>query len=143
MEQILKRRLRPLLLDEQGSLSHIGFLKRYSNLKSMFNSNGDVIDPSSFIRDYIMCADTRSAMSYNYDSEWSILLTSPTAIRNKFKDKVYDSVWPYLFASPLGCKTILQRDSNQVAELHIREQLLTPGFIEAVLSNNSWKSREL
>lgn len=140
--KLLKGRLRPLLLDEQGSLSHIGFLKRYSNFKSMFNSNGDVIDPLSFIRDYIMCADTRSAMSYNYDSEWSILLTSPTAIRNKFKDKVYDSVWPYLFASPLGCKTILQRDSNQVAELHIREQLLTPGFIEAVLSNNSWKSNK-
>lgn len=137
---LLKGRLRPLLLDESGNLSHKGFLNRYKNFKSMFYSNGDVIDPTRFIRDYIMCADSRNAMSYNYDSEWSIFLTSEMAIKKKFNASVYDAVWPHLFASPLGDKIIIQRDSNQMAELHIREQLLTPGLIESVLSNNSWKN---
>ena len=137
---LLKGRLRPLLLDESGTMSHKGFLNRYKNFKSMFYSSGDVINPSSFIRDYIMCADSRNAMSYYYDSEWSIFLTSGIAIKKKFNASEYDSVWPYLFASPLGYKTIIQRDFNQVAELHMREQLLTPGLIESVLSNVSWKS---
>lgn len=137
---LLKGRLRPLLLDENGDLSHKGFLKRYKNFNAMFYSTGDVINPPSFIRDYIMCADSRNAMSYNYDSEWSIFLTSEIAIKRKFNASEYDSVWPYLFASPLGEKNILQRDSNQVTELHIREQLLTPGLIESVLNNDSWKS---
>lgn len=139
---LLKGRIRPLLLDENGNLSSKNFENRYNNFRAMFNNDGDVIEPAQFVRDYILCADTRNAMSYDYDSEWSIFRTSATAVKDKFNSRVYDSVWPYMFNTPLGHKTLIQRNSGQVAELHIREQLLTPGFIEAILSNKLWSNRK-
>ncbi|MDE6693003.1 MAG: DUF262 domain-containing protein, partial [Muribaculaceae bacterium] len=97
---LLKGRIRPLLLDENGNLSSTKFEDRYNNFKAMFNNEGDVIDQAQFIRDYILCADTQNAMSYYYDSKWSIFRTSANAIKNKLNDHVYDTVWPYLFSSP-------------------------------------------
>ncbi len=139
---LLKGRIRPLLINENGNLSSTNFENRFNNFKTMFNHEGDVIDPVMFIRDYILCADTQNAMSYYYDSEWSIFRTSASAIKNKFNDHVYDTVWPHLFNSPLGHKTIIQRNPNQVAELHIRQQLLTPGFIESILNNDVWSKNK-
>lgn len=135
---LLKGRIRPLLLDESGALSFNGLSDRYNNFISMFDLNGDVVEPVQFIKDYIMCADTQKAMSYHNNSEWSVFRTSANAIKSKFNDHVYDSVWPNLFETPLGHKKLLQRNPNQIAELHIREQLLIPGFIEAILSSDLW-----
>lgn len=135
-----KGRIIHLITDENLELSHVGFVDKWRNFRAIFNSEGEPVDKVKFIEDYIRCADSQQAMSYGYDSEWSIFRVTRAAIKNKFNDRAYNSVWPYLFKTPLGKSELLHRDEAPQAELNVRKQLLIPGFIEAILSR--WNDNE-
>ena len=87
-----KGRIIHLITDENLELSHVGFVDKWRNFRAIFNSEGEPVDKVKFIEDYIRCADSQQAMSYGYDSEWSIFRVTRAAIKNKFNDRAYNSV---------------------------------------------------
>lgn len=129
-----KGRIRHLLTDENQQL-HNDIIEKWTNFQTIFNEKGEPRDPVSFIGNYIKCADIKKALAYGEDSYWSFLNVTYSAIKDKFNDKDFDSVWPYLFKSPVNKTDLLQRDHNQIAELNIRKQLLIPGFIKAMIKH--------